>query len=459
MAAKTYCLDTNVLIHDPDSIFKFEDNELIIPIIVLEELDKFKKDMDEKGRNARFINRKLDEMRKLGKLSDGIPLPNGGTIRVDTQWYAIDGIHEAKNDNQILECARANNAILVTKDINLRVKADALGAPAEDYENGKVDVGDELYSGHIEVYVGKEYIDAVAKAPSEFYGEYTYGMHPPYENQFVTLVNECDAKQTLLTRVQKGKLAKVVRNKPVEGISPRNREQQLAFDILMDPEISLVTLVGKAGCGKTLLALAAGLGQIDGKKYKRMLVSRPVVSMGKEIGFLPGDIEEKMAPWMMPIKDNIEQIVRYSPKDEDDDIEEKKPGRRSTKPGRTMNSSAQVPGGPKLSAMDELKLQGILEVSALTYIRGRSIPKQFMIIDEAQNLTPHEVKTIITRAGEGTKIILTGDPYQIDTPYLDVYSNGLSYVVDRFKGQSIYGHVHLTKGERSLLAELAAELL
>ena len=275
-----YVIDTNVILFDPDCITRFEENSLIIPIVVLEELDKFKKDMDEKGRNARYINRKLDELRKLGTLSAGVNLPTGGTLRVDTKWYPIDGIHEAKNDNQILECAKANKAVLVTKDINLRVKADALDVPAEDYENGKVDASDELYSGHAEYYVEADYLNSVAKDPALF------NASGVFENQFITLVNECDPKQTLLTRFQKGRLTKVVRGKPVEGISPRNREQQLALDLLMDPNIHVVTLTGSSGTGKTLLTLAAGLSQI-GNKYKRLLLSKPVVSVGDGIGFLP----------------------------------------------------------------------------------------------------------------------------------------------------------------------------
>jgi PhoH-like ATPase len=318
--------------------------------------------------------------------------------------------------------------VFVTKDTNLRIKADAVGLPAEDYESDKVSI-DELYSGTAQLMVEKEEVD-------RFYGQgYIDSPEEFLPNQFVTLVEAANPSHTALCRYQSTlrRLVPLIRppKEGVWGIHSRNREQQFAFDLLLNDDVQLVTLVGKAGTGKTLLAIAAGLlKSADEGSYSRLLVSRPIFPMGRDLGFLPGDVEEKLAPWMQPIFDNVELLLGS--------VEER---------------------GKRKRGYKELVDMGILEIEPLTYIRGRSIPKQYMIVDEAQNLTPHEIKTIITRAGEGTKIVLTGDPYQIDNPYVDSSSNGLAYVVEKFKGQEISGHITLTKGERSCLAELAANLL
>jgi PhoH-like ATPase len=436
---KTYVLDTNVLLHDPQALFKFEDNDLVIPITVIEEIDHFKKDLSETGRNARQISRILDGFRERAHLTSGVPLEKGGTLKVEI--YTEEALKRLppelradQGDNRILAVALELKegsecpVIFVTKDTNLRIKADALGLTAEDYESDKVSI-EELYSGTAEVLVEKDEVD-------RFYGQGYLNLESEfYPNQFITLAETTNPSHTAVGRYHAAlqRLNPLIRapKEGVWGIHPRNREQQFALDLLLDDDIQLVTLVGKAGTGKTLLAIAAGLFKsADEGTFSRLLVSRPVFPLGRDLGFLPGDIEEKLAPWMQPIFDNVELLLSG--------VEER---------------------GKRKRGYRELVDMGILEIEALTYIRGRSIPKQFMIVDEAQNLTPHEIKTIVTRAGEGTKIVLTGDPYQIDNPYVDSSSNGLTYVVEKFKGQEIAGHVTLTKGERSCLAELAANLL
>ena len=436
---KVYVLDTNVLLHDPQALYRFEENDLVIPMTVIEEIDRFKKDMSEIGRNARHFSRLLDSLRRKAKLVDGVELESGGTLRValytdDVLKRLPPDLREDQGDNRILAVAldlRAQCAcpvIFVTKDTNLRIKADVVGLPAEDYESDKVSL-DELYSGATEITVDGGAID-------RFYAQGYLDLDDDYlANQCLTLVNETNPSHTALARYHKAmRRAVPLLRAPKEGIwgiQPRNREQQFAIDMLLNEEIQLVTLVGKAGTGKTLLAIAAGLlKSTDERHYNRLLVSRPVFPLGRDLGFLPGDIKEKLSPWMQPIFDNVELLLGA--------VEER---------------------GKRKRGYKELVDLGILEIEALTYIRGRSIPKQYMIVDEAQNLTPHEIKTIITRAGEGTKIVLTGDPYQIDNPYVDSASNGLTYVVEKFKEQEISGHVTLTKGERSNLAELAANLL
>jgi PhoH-like ATPase len=437
---KVFVLDTNVLLHDPRAIFAFEDNDVVIPIVVIEELDKFKKGIDEIGRNARMVSRILDEYRQKGKLSQGVTLKGGGNLRVELNHqspeYLPQELIATKADNRILATAlNLKNddhlpVILVTKDTNLRIKADAVGLHAEDFESETITL-DELYSGETELSVEPARIE-------EFYagGELPIGDQKLNPNQFVLLKNSANPAQTALARYnqQKQVLVPITGSKHgVWGITARNKQQQFALDLLLSDDIRLVTLVGKAGTGKTLLALAAGLDKtIESRSFLRLVVSRPVFPMGKDIGFLPGDIEEKLKPWMQPIRDNLDFLV----------------GSSGT-PGR-------VKGKKDLQSLFDL---GMIEVEPLTYIRGRSMPNQYLIVDEAQNLTPHEIKTIITRAGEGTKIVLTGDPYQIDNPYIDSSSNGLTYVVERFKDEAIAGHITLVKGERSDLAELAATLL
>ncbi len=438
---KAFVLDTNVLLHDPRAIFSFEDNDVIIPIVVIEELDKFKKGIDEIGRNARQVSRILDEYRLRGKLSQGVQLDGGGSLRVELNHQSPEHLPPeliaTKADNRILATALnlcrsegTHPVVLVTKDTNLRIKADAVGLRAEDYESDTITI-DELYTGETEISVDPGAID-------EFYakGEFALSDSRPFSNQFVLLKNSANPSQTALARYaqQKNALVPVVNTKHgVWGITARNKQQQFALDLLLNDDIRLVTLVGKAGTGKTLLALAAGLEEtIEARAFQRLVVSRPVFPLGKDIGFLPGDIEDKLRPWMQPIRDNLDFLMGASP------------------------VAGRVKGKKDLQSLFDL---GMIEVEPLTYIRGRSMPNQYLIVDEAQNLTPHEIKTIITRAGEGTKIVLTGDPYQIDNPYIDSSSNGLTFVVERFKEEAIAGHITLVKGERSDLAELAATLL
>jgi PhoH-like ATPase len=439
---KTFVLDTNVLLHDPKAIFSFQDNDVIIPIVVIEELDKFKKGIDEMGRNARQVSRILDDHRQRGKLSQGVKLEGGGCLRVELNHESPQNLPAeliaSKGDNRILATAlnlcharKDVPLVLVTKDTNLRIKADALGLTAEDYETDTITI-EELYSGETELAVRPEMIE-------EFYAKGE--LAPPegaqlFPNQFALLRNAANPSQTALSRYSKQKqvLVPIISTKHgVWGVNARNKEQQMALDLLLSDDIRLVSLVGKAGTGKTLLALAAGLDKaIETRAFARLVVSRPVFPLGKDIGFLPGDIEEKLKPWMQPIRDNLDFL---------------------------MGTSAATTRGKGRKDLQSLFDLGMIEVEPLTYIRGRSMPNQYLIVDEAQNLTPHEIKTIITRAGEGTKIVLTGDPYQIDNPYIDSSSNGLSYVVERFKEEPIAGHITLIKGERSDLAELAATLL
>jgi PhoH-like ATPase len=435
---KIYVLDTNVLLHDPQSIFAFDDNDVVLPIYVIEEVDTFKKDQSELGRNARQIARVLDKLRQEGSLMEGVKTEKGGRIAVAFTTKAVPPEFFAeghKADNRILATAldwkdrhKDTPVIFVTKDVNLRIRADALGLKVEDYEADKTDVF-EHYTGVVELDGNGEEIDT-------FYRQgFLNNLQPEWNpNQFVLLRNRDNASHTALGKVDidRQRIEPILRLKDgMWGVRPRNKEQSFAADLLMNDDIKLVTLIGKAGTGKTLLAIAAGLQKVaEENVYQRMLVSRPIFPLGKDIGYLPGDIQEKLSPWMQPIYDNVEFLMGLSQKD-------KKSGR----------------------GYHELLDMGIVEIEPLTYIRGRSIPNQYMIVDEAQNLTPHEAKTILTRAGDNTKIVLTGDPYQIDNPYVDATNNGLVYIVNHFRKERIAGHVTLHKGERSELAELAANLL
>jgi PhoH-like ATPase len=438
---KIYVLDTNVLLHDPNAIFSFQDNDLVIPFVVIEEVDGQKRRQDEVGRHARLVANQLDRLRGLGKLSEGVPMRGGGSLRVqlkhESPQHLPEDLDPHKPDNQVIALTLQlkeehpnTPVILVSKDINVRVKADALNLAAQDYETDKVVVNeDDLYSGMTTLEVTPEEIDDFYKssvfAPSNGH---------LFCNQFVHFKSLNGTNQTALGRFDAEKqqiLALTPIKKEIWGIQPKNLGQRLALDILLDDRIALVTMTGRAGTGKTLLALAAGLHKVlDQHRYRRLLVTRPVIPMGKDVGFLPGDKDEKLRPWMQPIYDNLEYLMSGMYKEQ---------------------TAADM--------LRHIQDKGIFEIEALTYIRGRSIPQQFIIVDEAQNLTPHEVKTIVSRAGEGTKIVLTGDPNQIDHPYLDFRSNGLCYAVEKFKGNPIAGHVTLTKGQRSELAELAAQLL
>jgi PhoH-like ATPase len=458
---KIFVLDTNVLLHDPQAITRFEDNHVVVPIEVVEEIDRFKRDPSEKGRNARQVSRLLDELRERGNLSEGVPIDesSGGTLQVvfcrsETLAQLPPELKSGNGDNNILAVALEQRmhevmgsqppVVLVTKDTNLRIKADAVGLTAQDYTTDKVDLAD-LYPGFCELWVSADQIDRVKGEGGLPLAELPEGSGGPaglQANEGVTLVDQLQPNHTLLARfdVRSAALLPLQKAPKVRlgRIQPRNREQTFALDLLLDAAVQLVTLVGKAGTGKTLLALAAGLHQVaDERLYDRLLVTRPVIPLGKEIGFLPGDLEEKMGPWMQPIIDNLDYLLG---------------GEDSAHPTRGGHRAPR-------SSWADLKGMGLLEVEAISYIRGRSIPRQFMVVDEAQNLTPHEVKTIVTRVGEGTKIVFTGDPYQIDNPYVDAESNGLTWLVERFKGQGLAGHVTLMRGERSELAELAANLL
>ncbi len=441
---KIFVLDTNVLLHDPTALFAFEEHEVIIPAIVLEEIDSKKRNAEEIGRNARRVSRLLDGLRDRGHLHDGVLLEHGGTLKVELNHRSFLKVQEMfgeiSNDNRILavalnyhleqaELEQPASVILVSKDVLVRVKADVLGLAAEDYLSDRTAGLDELYPGYVTIRVHPSVID-------EFYSYrslaikplgLSYSLNP---NEFVILKDEMGTGKSALLRVNKEatRLEPLfLSNDPVWGISARNAQQRMALELLLNDDIPLVTITGKAGTGKTLLALAAGLMKVeDDHKYKKLLIARPVVPMGKDIGYLPGEKEEKLRPWMQPIYDNLEYL-----------FDTKKSG-----------------------DIDKILMGlGSIQVEALTYIRGRSIPGQFIIIDEAQNLTRHEVKTIVSRVGEGSKIILMGDPEQIDHPYLDSASNGLTYLVERFKEEGISGHITLEKGERSKLAQVAADLL
>jgi len=441
---KAFILDTNVLLFDPQALFKFGNNDIVIPIVVLEEIDRFKREMSELGRHARMFSRMLDDMRAEGELSKGVKMPNGGVLTVE-----LGGINPLpmelpmdKADNRILALAISikkdqpkRPVVFVTKDVNLRIKADALGIVSEDYEPESVEP-EQLYSGTATLSVDGGLID-------EFYAQ----KRIPYSgtvreagslrpNQYAILKDAANPTHTAMGRYSKDLDCLVPLFKPAEGlwgIFPKNAEQAFAIDALMNDDIKLVSLVGKAGTGKTLLAIAAGLAKtVDEGVFQRLLVSRPVFPLGKDIGFLPGDIEEKLNPWMQPIYDNIDFLF-----------------------GATAGRGKRGAG----KGCQELMNQGLLQIEPLTYIRGRSIPQQYLIVDESQNLTPHEIKTIITRAGDDTKIVLTGDSFQIDNPYVDSANNGLVHLVDRFKDESISAHITLTKGERSKLSELASNLL
>ncbi len=435
---KSFVLDTNVLIHYPESIMSFRDNEIVLPLEVLEELDKLKTYPDQRGKSAREAIRFLDALTRKGNLHEGVKLENGSVLRVSYRLPTDvpEGIGLDKNDNKIILCAYAlqrdgRRVFFVSKDINARVKATALGLRAVDYEKQKVDIT-TLYQGFREIDVTGESLSRL-----EGTGELPW-KDRLYPNEFA-LLHDRTAGREVLARWESpaapggeagGRLlALPAWEGHVAGIAPLNARQRVALELLLDDRVKLVTLVGKAGTGKTLLAIAAGLRRtLEDKTYSRMLVTRPVVPVGKDIGYLPGEKSAKMSNWMQPLFDNLEQILGVYKR-------------------------------PNLRNVDQLVKDRIIEIEALSFIRGRSLPNQFMIIDEAQNLTPHEIKTLVSRAGEGTKVVLTGDPYQIDNMYLDANSNGLSFLVEAFKGQPIYGHVTLQKSERSELAELAASLL
>ena len=446
--SKIYLLDTSVLLHRPESIYSFGENKVVIPIVVLDELDTFKKGSMQINRNARRVISMFDELRDRGKICDGVELDNGGVLKVDTvdekSTRANLPSGFARNaDNHILATAVGIKkdspelkVIIVTKDINMRVKAEALDLAAEDYRADQIVEASEMYTGHAEIRVAQELLDQLYREKTlAVEGTLLEEGHAFYPNQFLMLICKESPSITALARYngQELELLKDPRH-DIWGIRPLNREQRYAAEVLLDDSIPLVTLAGKAGTGKTILAIAAGLQKVvNDKVYRKLSVYRPVVPMGRDLGYLPGTEQEKLAPWMQPVYDNLEFLLNEGEK-------------------KSRGSSGS-------SKMDYLIDSNVLDIRALTYIRGRSLPQQFIIVDEAQNLTPHEVKTIVTRAGHGTKLVLTGDPYQIDSPYLDATSNGLTHVVERFRDQRMAAHVTLQKGERSALAELASEVM
>jgi PhoH-like ATPase len=498
---KHFVLDTNILLHNPNALFVFQEHEVVIPFAVIEELDKLKRGNDDIARNARECIRHLDRLRGAGRLIEGVrwgdisPVTgmaastglNGttGTIRIDVAEHERPSIlAEDTPDNRIIAvawalhtgqasaCAHLShewsgglpvpgeggpgvackrvNVVFVSKDLNARIKSDALGIRTEDFENQKVDA-ERLYTGFFQVTIPGELID-------ELYAERMLAVErlKPYietknpdgstytrevvSNQFVILKDAEDEGHTGLAR----RLADTEHlipitgpRKPTFGVMARNVQQTMAMDLLLDDEIRMVTLLGSAGTGKTLLAVAAGMAKVfNEERYDKLLVARPIMPMGRDIGYLPGDKDEKLTAWMQPIFDNLAYLL-------------------STR-GAPMQSAESHSTEQRIQ---KLLADGKVVLEPLTYIRGRSIPHQFMIVDEAQNLTPHEIKTIVSRIGEGTKLVLTGDIGQIDNPYLDQSSNGLSYVVEKMKGINLVAHVTLTKSERSELASLAATLL
>ncbi len=449
---KTFVLDTNVLLHNAEAVTSFQDNHVVLPMAVIEELDRFKSRSDELGRNSRQVVRTLDSLRVNGNLGEGVSLnEEGGTLRIITGAKIDSKILDVDiPDNRIIKVAyylhqQGENVIFVSKDINARLKADAVGLEAMDFEKQKVNF-DELYSGYREIEVSKDIID-------NFFEENQITLDTNailFPNEFVLLRDNTNEKHTALARVSDSSRNLIHLNPKFEKswrVKPRSKEQRMSLELLMDPSVEIVTLVGQAGTGKTLLALACGLeSTLRNQRYDKILVSRPIIPLGKDIGYLPGSKDEKLGHWMQPIFDNLTFLMRGG--------------------GSGTNGNGNGNGNSKNGGMysvqkevDEMQAKGYIELEAMTYIRGRSIPRQYVIVDEAQNLTPHEVKTIISRAGEGTKMVLTGDPYQIDNPYLDSSSNGLTYAAERLKGEKLHGHVTLRKSERSALAAAAADLL
>lgn len=475
--AKTFLLDTNVLLHDPRSIYNFEEHTVVIPVEVLEELDRFKTEPGERGQNSRQVHR---ELRKLftsvpGSMTKGVKLPSGGKLSVVINPFLIDepvgnrGWTALKTqfpkldrmDNRILACCvylteslkGRSRFALVTKDINMQLKALSLGLQAEDYRNDKVPENVHDSEPHAALRVDSYELQRFASSG---------GLQLPDNrvaklevNDYVLLKGE-DGHTMPARHKGGGELVRLmipqfVRAMGGAPIKPRNLEQQYFLDALLDPTISLVTCYGKAGTGKTILSIAAGLHSVSLQHYDGMSITRPVVPMGREIGFLPGDLNEKMSPWLQPYYDALSLILPAKPQ-VDPKFADKKKSKRHAGSFEGESSSA---GKPYQRLIDA----GVIEIEALTFIRGRSIPNRFFVLDEAQQLTPHEVKTVISRMSEGSKLVLIGDPTQIDNPYVDAQSNGLVYARSKLTDQSLAAHVKLSRGERSELANLAVRLL
>lgn len=433
---KIFILDTNVLIHDPNCIYNFRGNDIILPIFVVEEIDKLKRNQNT-AIQARMVSRVLDAIREKGSLAKGVELPNDiffkVEIRNDTSLLPKCLARDVMDNNIISVTLGIKNenpdrrVIIVSKDINMRIKADSLGLEVEDYNTDRVEYT-ELYDGFFDVEVSKEIYDEFEKNGKIDFSRIEDTGIKPTPNCFFKLRYKDNMQSG---RYAEGKIKKfLLGDSEAWGLRARNDEQRFAMELLMDDNVKVVTLVGGAGTGKTLLAIASGLELVvEKKKYKKILIARPIIPMGKDLGYLPGSEKEKMRPWMQPIFDNID----FLSENKEDKVGEK--------------------------VVQGLENMGMLKIEPLTYIRGRSIPKGLIIIDEAQNLTPLEIKTIVTRAGQDTKIIFTGDPQQIDSPYLDANTNGLTYMADRLKNEKIVGHITLKKGERSDIAEIAAKLL
>ena len=444
MAKKNYVLDTSVYLTDANALFKFDNHDIFIPLKVLEEVDNHKKRQDSVGQNARHFIKNLDELRSKGSLEKGVRIEKGRGILKVVSFSDLKEIIFPPDldmrlpDHTIIATAKTiqmskteRKTIMVSRDINMRVICDSIGIQAEDFDSEKaVKTSEELYNGFVVHSVDDQIIDQYY-AGEEIFIEKDDFKEPWYPNQYVMLVSNSNEKKSALARYKNSfECLQQVTNKDIHdwNINSRNKEQAFAIDLLLNPNIKIVSLIGRAGSGKTLMAIAAGLQQTIGLRsennhYDRLIVSRPVQPLGKDIGFLPGTMEEKMLPWLMPIQDNLKFLM-----------------------------------GDKTSLQMYME-KGKIELEALTYIRGRSIANAFIVIDEAQNLTKHEVKTIITRIGEGTKIILTGDIEQIDNVYVNETSNGLAHAIEKFKEYPIAGHVTFRKGERSELATLASKVL
>ena len=435
---KTIILDTNVYLTENNSLFSFGKNNVAVPTIVLDEIDKHKHRQDTAGLNARIVNRTLDQLRAKGSLLMGVPLGRGKGKLFAAQYdprYMPSGMDPNDSDNKIIAIAlrlkiEGHHIAVVSRDLNMRVKCDSFGIECYDYQPQQAIASvEKMFDGTEEIEVPDDFID-------EFYASADNSMFLPkhkkklFPNQYLLLKSLDDPKKTAMCRYKNENipLKKIYTYKDIWGLSANNKEQKYAMDLLFDKDIHIMSLTGQAGTGKTLIAAACGLEQVLNSTrsqggYDKLIITRPVQPMGRDIGFLPGTLEEKMMPWIAPLRDNLEYLF-----------------------------------GDK-TALDMHMEQGVIEIEAMTYIRGRSISNAFMIVDEAQNLTAHELKTIITRVGHGTKLVLTGDIQQIDNSYVDAISNGLAHAVEKFKKYDISGHVTLYKGERSKLATLAAEIL
>ncbi|MHB8771547.1 MAG: PhoH family protein [Syntrophales bacterium] len=456
---KTYIIDTTILLHNPQALFSFEDNDVVIPLAVIEEIDRQKRRQDDIGKNAREVSKALDELRGRGSLAEGVAHPGGGTVRIEVNHWDTaklpTGLDWSKHDNRLLAVAyqlhqERRTVHLVTKDLNLRIKSDVIGVPAEDFYQDTVQYA-SLYSGIGTQDITEEQFELFHRSRQLPMADGSEG-NP---HQFFVLKNPDNPSQSALGRHFNNLLLPLTHgDSECFGIRARNKEQKFALELLLTEQIKAVTLVGRAGTGKTLLAIAVGLQKVlDEKMYSRLLITRPIVPLGNDIGFLPGDKQEKLRPWMQPIFDNVEFIFNKGQDAREGKVRIPSSGRN----GRERE--AEEDRAKSLRIVEHLIERGVLAMEPLTYIRGRSIPHQFVICDEAQNLSPQMIKTIVTRIGEGSKVVFTGDPEQIDHPYLDASSNGLTYLVERLKGESIAGHVTLSRGERSALAELGSRLL